>query len=89
MKLLKIGTILLFLTFTASCTAPKKEIEYVTKVVYETPEVSRPVKTPFPEIELIINGDMLTYREQCRALIKQCNVDKQTIYNQSQGIVNE
>jgi len=89
MNWLKIGTIPLFLMFTVGCSTPKKEIEYIPQVIYERPEVSRPIPTPYPELDLLINGDLLVYREQCRALIRQCNVDKVTMYNQSQGIVNE
>lgn len=86
MRKIKIGLILLFLVSIASCCKPVKEIEYVDRLVYEKPMVDSPVDTKYPELDVVINGDLVLYREMCKAQIDKCNVDKVTIYKQSQGI---
>lgn len=83
--MIKIGLILLSLTFIASCCKPVKEIEYVDRVEYRTPLMSVPVPTKAPEWNVRINGDMLKYRAQCVAQIEKCNIDKQGLYDEVHG----
>ena len=84
--MLKIGLILLSLTFIASCCKPVKEIEYVDRVEYRTPVIDKPVDTLPPEWKVSINGDMIEYREKCEAQIKKCNIDKRSMYN---GVIGD
>lgn len=81
--MIKIGLILLSLMLIASCCKPIKEVQYVDRIEYKTPVMSKPVDTLAPEWEVKINGDMVRYRDRCEAQIEKCNTDKEMMYKQA------
>lgn len=84
---LRSGITLLFLSFIGislvGCCTPEVRTEYI----YQAPIVTKPLPTELPDVSIKKNEDLVEYKEQCKVKIKQCNIDKVRLYNESQGKV--
>lgn len=61
------------------CCTPEVKTEYV----YQTPVVSYPSPTAYPDVTILYNEDLVRYKELCKVKIDKCNIDKETLYKQA------
>jgi hypothetical protein len=67
------------LVFVSGCSTTEPRIEYVDRIVYTDPIIPETTDTANPSMHPDVWGDYKIYKEQCKAQIKACNIDKKSI----------